>query len=491
MKKTLLLVILLNTTLFACSQKSKTNIVETAVKNLIADKDMKNAHFGFLAINAKTGKIIAEHNSNLGLMPASTLKLITTATALEVLGSKYTFKTRLQYSGSIDTATHTLNGNLYISGGSDPTLGSKYYDKQKKYDFINRWINTLQQHKIETINGAIIADASRYSTETAPPKWAWEDVGNYYGAGANGLTAFDNLYEIHFKSPALPDKATTLIKTEPVIPNLKIINEVVSSNSRRDEAFVFAAPYSYLHIIRGNIPKAKEKFTIKGAIPDPALYLAQYLRKKMAEQSISCTENPTTVRLLKLKGKFKDEKRHTLHTNYSPNISSIINITNKKSINLFAEHFLNEIGYKLKQEGSNNVGRQAIMDFWKTKGMDTDGMHIHDGSGLSRSDAITAKQLVFMLRYMQKSKNYKVFYNSLPVAGKSGTLKYVGRKTSAAGAIHAKSGSIGLVRAYAGYVSTKAGQELIFSMNIANYNCSSYSARKKLTALMIAMADYQ
>ncbi len=96
-----------------------------------------------------------------------------------------------------------------------------------------------------------------------------------------------------------------------------------------------------------------------------------------------------------------------------------------------------------------------------------------------------------MLRYMQKSKNYKVFYNSLPVAGKSGTLRYVGRKTSAEGAVHAKSGSIGLVRAYTGYVNTKAGKELVFSMNIANYNCSSYSARKKLTALMIAMADYQ
>ncbi len=491
MRNTLLLIVIfLNITLLACSQQSKINIVETAVENLIADKDLKNAHVGFLAVDAKTGKVVAEHNSDLGLMPASTLKLMTTATALEVLGAKYTFKTRLEYSGSIDTTTHTLNGNLYISGGSDPTLGSRHYDKHKQYAFIDKWISTLQQHKIEKINGVIIADASRYSTETAPPKWAWEDVGNYYGAGANGLTAFDNLYKIYFKSPVLPNQATTLIKTEPVIPNLQIINEVVSSDSKRDEAFVFAAPYSYLHIIRGSIPKAKAEFTIKGAIPDPALYLAQYLRTRLAENNISCTGNATTVRLLKLSDKFKDEEKHILHTIYSPNISSIIDVTNKKSINLFAEHFLHEIGYKLKNEGSNSAGRKAIMEFWETKGMDTDGMHIYDGSGLSRSDAITAKQLVFMLRYMQKSKNYEVFYNSLPVAGKSGTLRYVGRKTSAAGAVHAKSGSIGLVRAYTGYVSTKSGKELVFSMNIANYNCSSYSARKKLTTLMIAMANY-
>ncbi len=490
MKKTILILISLQISLFACSQKATENIVQKAVETLIADEDMKNAHFGFLAIDAETGETVASHDANLSLMPASTLKLITTATALEVLGSKYTFKTRLQYSGSIDTITRTLNGNLYISGGSDPTLGSKYYDKEKEYAFITTWINTLKQHKIDEINGAIIADASRYSTETAAPKWAWEDVGNYYGAGANGLTAFDNLYEIYFQSPSVSGKLTTVIKTVPEIPDLQIVNEVVSSNKRRDEAFVFAAPYSYFHIIRGSIPKARKSFRIKGAIPDPALYLAQYLETKLAEYNIVCSKKATSVRLLKLNGQFSNEAKHTLHTLYSPDIKSIINITNKKSINLFAEHFLNEIGYKLKNDGSNSAGRRAVLEFWQSKGMDIDGMHIYDGSGLSRSDAITARQLIFMLKYMRKSKNFKAFYNSLPVAGKSGTLRYIGRKTSAEGRIHAKSGSIGLVRAYAGYVNCKTGKNLIFSMNIANYNCSSRNARKKLANLMIAMAEY-
>ncbi len=452
---------------------------------------MKNAHFGFLAVDVETGKVIAEHKPDLSLMPASTMKALTTATALEVLGKDYVFKTRLEYSGSIDTATHTLNGNIYISGGSDPTFGSRHYDRKQTHAFINTWIYTLKDNKIDKINGAIIADASRYSTETAPQKWAWEDVGNYYGAGANGLTAFDNLYEIYLKSPAQVNKLTTVVRTNPKIPDLQIINEVKSSNRKRDEAFVFAAPYSFFHIIRGNIPKARNEFKIKGALPDPALYFAQYFKQKLAANDIECSQQATTVRLLKLKNEYKDEKKHTLHTLYSPNLSSIINVTNKKSINLFAEHFLNEIGYKLKNEGSNSAGRQAVMQFWNSKGMDTDGMHIYDGSGLSRSDAITARQLVFMFRYMKKSKNFDVFYKSLPVAGKSGTLRRIGRKTSAEGRVHAKSGSIGLVRAYAGYVTTKAGKEIAFSMNIANYNCSSYNARKKLTALMIAMAEFK
>ena len=443
-----------------------------------------------MVTDAKTGEIITEHNPDLSLMPASTLKLVTTATALEVLGRRYTFKTKLEYSGNIDTTNKVLNGNVYIRGGADPTLGSVHYDKQKKYSFVNTWVNILKSNKIQSVEGLIVADASKYGSEIAPPKWAWEDIGNYYGAGANGLTAFDNLYEVYFKSPQLPNKLTKIIRQEPKIPGLVVYNEVRSSNIRKDEAYIFGAPYRYLQIIRGTIPKGRGEFKIKGAIPDPAYYFAWYFREQLKKNSIEVKKKATTIRLNELAGDTLIERRNHLHTLYSPPLYSIVNIVNKKSINLFAEHLLNEIGYKLKKDGSNSVGRKEIMTFWKYKGMDVDGLHIHDGSGLSRSNSITARQLVFLLKYMKNSKNFKVFYESLPVAGKSGTLRTVGRKTSAEGVVRAKSGSIGLVRAYAGYVTTKGGRELAFSMNITNYNCSSYNARKKLTALMVAMADF-
>lgn len=470
--------------------KKQDHLVNKALKSLLADKDLKNASISFLVVDAKTGEIITEHNPDLSMMPASTLKLITTATALEVLGGRYTFKTKLEYSGSIDTINGILKGNVFVKGGADPTLGSVHFDKAKKYNFINNWISVLKKKNVRSIEGMVVADASKYGTEIAPPKWAWEDIGNYYGAGANGLTAFDNLYEVYFKSPSLPDKLTKIIKRDPEIPGLQVYNEVLSSNINKDEAFIFGAPYRYLHVIRGTIPKGKAEFKIKGAIPDPAYYLAWYFKKKLKENNIDVKNKATTIRLLNQQGDTLSEKSRNLHTLYSPPLYSIIDLINKKSINLFAEHLLNEIGYKLKKEGSNRVGRKAIMSFWEYKGMDVDGLNIHDGCGLSRSNSVTANQLVFLLKYMKKSKNFSIFYKSLPIAGKSGTLSYIGRNTSAQGVVHAKSGSIGLVRAYAGYVTTKGGRELAFSMNIANYNCSSYQARKKLTALMIAMADF-
>jgi len=492
MRKITIILFLLATNI-AISQKKaiklQNHVVNRAIKKLKVDAEMKNATISFYAIDTKTKEVVAEYNKNMTVLPASTQKLFSTAAALEILGENYRFKTKLQYSGKIDATTKTLYGNIYIKGGGDPTLGSKYFDKNHK--IIEKWIAVIKKLGIKKITGRVIGDASIYSTEIAVPKWAWEDIGNYYAAGANGLTVFDNSYEIYFKSSKYPNKLTKVTNINPSIPNLKIVNEVLSSNIRSDNAFVFGAPYRNLHILRGTIPKARNNFKIKGAIPDPAFYIAWFLQQKLDSLGIKCKKTASTVRLNLIKGDTIKGKRITINTNYSKNLSDIVYLTNKNSNNLFAEHFLNHIGlFKLK-EGSNKAGRKALSYFWKTKGMNTESLYLYDGCGLSRSNGISAKQMVFLLNYMKnKSKNFDSFYNSLPVAGVSGTLKKIGKGTSAANNVRAKSGSIGRVRAYAGYVTTKSGRTLAFSINIANYNCSSSAARKKLTALMVAMADF-
>ncbi len=462
-----------------------------ALKKLKNDKDLKNASFGFLAIDTKSGETVAEYNPDLSLMPASTQKVITTATALEVIGKKFQFKTQLQYSGYIDTIGRILHGDIYIKGGADPTLGSKYFDRNKSYFFIKKWISSLKIHKVDSIDGRIIADASIYGSEITPPKWLWEDVGNYYGTGANGLTVFDNLYEIHFSSPQVTGALTTITRVDPEIPELMIYNEVCSSDISADEAYVFGSPYAYTHIIRGTIPKSKTDFIIKGAIPDPAYFLAWTFQEALKDSGIGVKGRATTDRLLRNDGDTICMTRKEIHTYYSPQLTEIINVTNRLSINLFAEHLFNQIAYKLKNNGSNGVAIKSVTEFWKSKGMDTDGFYIFDGSGLSRSDAVSPRHMVFVLNYMlNKSKNFAEFFESLPVAGKSGTLKYVGNNTSAEGVVHAKSGSIDRVRAFTGYVTTKSGRMLAFSMNIANYNCTDGELRNKLESLMIAMADF-
>jgi D-alanyl-D-alanine carboxypeptidase/D-alanyl-D-alanine-endopeptidase (penicillin-binding protein 4) len=492
MKKLLTILILLITVLISAQKKAiklQNHLVNKELTKLKADNDLKNAAISFYAIDTKTREIIAEMNPNMSMVPASTQKLFTTATVLELSGTEYRYKTKIQYSGKIDKTKKILYGNIYIKGGGDPTLGSKYFYKARQFDFIKNTITEIKKAGINSIIGSVIADASIYSYEIASPKWLWEEVGNYYGVAANGLTVHDNLYEVHFKSPSLAGKPTKVIKINPIIPNLKMYNEAFSANVRNNsETFIYGAPYTYSRFIRGPVPKGKESY-IKGAIPDPAYYLAWRFQQEMDSLGIICTKKASTIRLLELNGDTIKDKRITLKTIYSPKIIDIINKVNKNSNNLFAEHLLYYIGYLKNKEGSLYSGTSAIYNFWRTKGMDTDGLRLYDGSGLSRINSISAKQFVFLLNYMKtKSKYYSHFYNSLPMAGKSGTLKSLGRNTSIAGNLHAKSGSVARVRAYAGYVKTKSGRELAFSVNISNYNCSSWEIKKKITALMVAMA---
>ena len=492
MRKLLLIIILLSTVQINAQKKVlklQNHILNKEIEKLKIDKDLKNASISFYAIDTKTNETLAELNPNMTMVPASTQKLFTTATILELSGTKYRFKTLIQYSGKLDKTKGILHGNIYIKGGGDPTLGSKYFYKGKQFDFINQSIAEIKKLGINYIDGRVIADASIYSYEIASPKWLWEEVGNYYGVAANGLTVHDNLYTVHFKSPSQVNKLTTVTKITPKIPKLKINNEVISSNNRSDEAYIYGAPYTYTRFIRGTIPKAKSDFKIKGSIPDPAYFLAWQFQQKLDSAGIKCSKKESTIRLLQLSGDTIKAKRITLKTIYSPPIIDIINKTNKRSNNLFAEHLLNRIGYFQNKEGSLKSGAKAIYNFWALKGMDTDGLQLHDGSGLSRLNSISAKQFVFLLNYMKnKSKYYTYFYNSLPEAGKSGTLKSMGRNTIIAGNVHAKSGSVARVRAYTGYVKTKSGRELAFSVNISNYNCSSREVKKKITNLMIAMA---
>jgi D-alanyl-D-alanine carboxypeptidase/D-alanyl-D-alanine-endopeptidase (penicillin-binding protein 4) len=467
------------------------HVLNKALKEFKSDPELKNTSIGFLAIDTKSGETIAQFNPDISLIPASAQKVITTATALEVLGKNFRFKTILQYSGQIDTIRRVLKGNLYIKGGADPTLGSEYFDRNNDFAFISKWIDVLKKNKIDSIDGRIIADASEYGTEINSPKWTWEDVGNYFGVGANGLSAFDNMYRIYFQSPSNSGELTTITKVEPEIPGLKIYNEVLSSVKNTDEAFVFGAPYSNLQYIRGTIPKGKSEFVIKGAIPDPAYYLAWYFDKELKNSGIKIKGEATTNRLLVMNGDSLENIRTELDALQSPSLSTIIDITNKKSVNLFAEHMFNEIARKLSSNWSNPKAIKVVTDFWNSKGMDTDGLFIYDGSGLSRYNTVTARQLVFVLNYMvKKSKNFNDFFKSFPVAGESGTLKTVGNNTTAEGAIHAKSGTSTNVKAFTGYAKTKSGRMLAFSMVINNFNCSLPQAKAKLSKLMVAMADF-
>jgi len=208
-------------------------------------------------------------------------------------------------------------------------------------------------------------------------------------------------------------------------------------------------------------------------------------------RGINCSESATTFRNLNISNVVSSNIRVPIYTTYSPKLSEIIAETNINSNNLFAEHCLFQSAISLGVEPDNNKAIKAILDFWKQKGLDIQGLSMNDGSGLSNYNLITPEQLVFILQYMKnKSAHFETFYQSLAIAGVSGTLKDITVGSSAHGNLHGKSGTVDRAKAYAGYVTSKSGREIAFSMVVNNFSCSPAEATRQLEKLMVALASF-
>jgi len=172
-----------------------------------------------------------------------------------------------------------------------------------------------------------------------------------------------------------------------------------------------------------------------------------------------------------------------------PRIIPEVTITNQMSVNWRSSKLLRKIGGKVYEKNTTTAGAKAIMEFWKAKGIDTDHMNFDDGNGLSRHNAISPKQLVDALFAMEKSQYFKVFYESLPLAGLTGTLRKAMKDTPAQGRIRAKTGTIAGVKSFAGYVHTLSGKRFIFAIIVNNFSCRAKKMKKKIEQVMVKMAE--
>jgi len=423
----------------------------------------------------QTNEKLIESKPQLSLVPASILKVVTTATALEVFGPDFRFQTTLSYSGNL--RNDTLFGDLQIIGGGDPTLGSEYFPETKTFQ--EKWIQALKDKNIKVITGNLVLDASIYESQSIPETWIWEDIGNYYGAGASGISAFDNLYEIHMKSENVAGKQTRIIGIIPEIPNLELTNEVLSSDINSDQAYVFGSPMENRRVIRGTIPKNQTDFVVKASVPDSSALLASEFRKNLTKSGISLSGET----------KYKKAKAEStqLFVIQSPTLREIIKVTNHESVNLFAEHLLKHLAFQKTGFGTTKDGCNFVTQFWKDKGLNMNGFFMNDGSGLSRFNVVTANQMVAILDYMKtKSKYSNDFYKSL-AAVNNGTLTIFTEANFPNNCLRAKSGSMTRVRCYAGYLTSISGRELSFTIMLNNFSCSQKEATREIEELLVEL----
>jgi D-alanyl-D-alanine carboxypeptidase/D-alanyl-D-alanine-endopeptidase (penicillin-binding protein 4) len=441
------------------------------------------------AFNSKTGEVLVDVNSHRGLAPASNLKLVTSAVALEILGEGYSFYTYLKYDGSIDPAGQ-LQGNLYICGEGDPSLGSPDMDEVPALDsLIGDWVVRINNLGIKKINGNIIADDSYLDYMSTPAGWFWNDIGNYYGAGTSGLCLNENLYTLFFKPGERVGDPATILRTEPEIAELQFINHMKTGEAGSgDNGYIYHAPWQWLHQLEGTIPAGVNEFSIKGSLPDPARFAAKYLKSKLNAAGIVVSGDALTIREAPL----NDNRRITIHIISSPSLKNLVYRLNKKSINIYAEQILKVMGKQVLGKPDLESSLQVVKDWLQRNNISTGGMFLHDGSGLSWLNRISTLTFVQMLHILAEKPYFNSFYNSLPIAGDTadiGTMKNFCRGTRAAKNLRAKTGGIERVRTHTGYVHTRRGDLVCFSMMANDFSGSGRVIEMLHEKIMVQLAE--
>ena len=430
---------------------------------------LKNGIASIHIINSETKETIFEKNANIGLPTASTLKVITSITALDILGKDFTYKTKLYYTGEIDSIG-ILHGDIIIQGDGDPTLGSNRYENTKENVILSKWKSAIINAGITTINGKIIADDRKYNGHDLPGGWIWNDMGNYYGAGISSLNWRENSTGINFKVGDI-QKSADLLNTTSDISYLKVINQVKTGRQGSgDNVYGYSAPYSEKIVLKGTYGVDLKK-TIEVSLPDPAYDLAYNLKLALEKDNIYTTEGITTGQRMTEDNDHISAQPYTeLDIHISPPLHEIVYWFNQKSINLYGEALLKSIAYFSGGKTSTQDGTFYLKKYWEQKlNIKNSELDLKDGSGLSPQNNVTTKAMNTIMQYAIGRPWFNEFNKSLPTYNN----------------MTMKSGTIGGTLGYTGYHTAKDGKKYTFSLLVYNYD----NTASRMRQLMFTFLD--
>lgn len=415
--------------------------MQEAYGRFTADSQLRHAISSLYVIDAKTGEVVFDKNSQIGLAPASTQKIITSVTAYELLGKEYRYRT--EFGRTIGAEKELA---LWINPSGDPTFGSWRWESTNEKRLLGNLVNEINKNENARSSRSIYIKAIGWELQDIPERWIWQDIGNYYGASANVLNWRENQYELILKSGTKVRDPVTVVKTNPKLYSTDFNSKVTSAKKGSgDNAYIYLPINGSNAVVKGTIPVDETEFSISGSIANPAEQFSKTL-----EDALRGSESMYTYFVV------KDSFLHRpqiFYTHYSPPLDSIIYWFNKKSINLYGEALIKTFAYEKQGFGSTDSGVAILKKFWKEKGLDDEELNMYDGSGLSPMNRVTTHAQVEILKFAISRPWFSSFYHSLP--------EYNGMKI--------KSGTIGDVKGFCGYHTAKDGKEYIVSFLVNNY----------------------
>ncbi len=457
--------------------------LQAKIEKLSAHRIFESSNLSISVFDIATNTEVAGFRPAKVLAPASSQKLLTTFSCLKYLGQDFRFQTSFGYKGTI-MADGTLDGDVIIKGGGDPTLGSDKVEGSMDFDdLLDHLSAKILEAGISCIQGNIIVDESIFDSYPVSPSWQWNDLGNYYASGAWGLNVNENQYYVYFKNRIHIGHRPKLSSIYPYVPDLQLSNELqIDSAGTGDQAYIFGGPYNYNKRIVGTIPQGDGSFSIRGSLPDPPEFFAYHLKQKLSKCNIQAGDIKTVYRPSRL-------KYVPIDTVYSPELSTIIKTANTESNNLYTEAMLKMLGYVKRGQGSGQNGIASIYKLLRSYGIKTKPLHLHDGSGLSVRNQLSSRTLAKFLSSITKDLDIQSLIRMMPKAGYSGTVRGMLSGSPAKGKVWLKSGSMQAIQSYTGYVKTKDGNWCSFSIMINGYAEEYGTIRRKLEQMITAIYE--
>ncbi len=438
------------------------------VKNEILS-DLKKGYLSSCQVGLSVfedGKEILGYNSGKNFIPASVLKLFYTLSSIESKGDKFKFSTKFFYTGKI-LFDGTLEGDILIFPSGDPTLGSKRFYEDGYKTIMNAIVKAIKKNKIRCIDGDIILVMS-YKSFPVNGSWTYEDIGNYYAGGAFPLNINDNEYTLTFETGNKLNEKTRIIDINPKIYGLNIKNFVrTGKKDSGDNAYIYNKPFDYNIIVKGTLPPGKDKFTIRGSIPNPPETFMYMLGDYLENENIYY-EN------LRIKEEVYSKKNY-LFSIKSPPLLDIVKMCNDYSINMYSEA-LAKLNCSSENHPYDYLSEKEIQSFFKRYPVVNSNMQIVDGCGLSSNNLISPKAMNRFIYFMTQECGIKKVLDILPRAGIDGYAKNL---FTLSDSIWLKSGSISGVLNYSGIVKNKKGKYLNFTIFTNNIKKDNVRGTKK------------
>jgi len=461
------------------------------VESLLGTGPVEKGEWGVLVVDAETGTTLYEKHPNEYFQPASNMKLLTTALALDTLGPEYRFRTTVETNDTL-APEGRLSGDLILVGRGDPNLSNRKFPYESKEEFdgppekvLAEFADAIAARGVKEIAGNVVGDDSYFPREPYPDGWEIADMVWEYGAAISAIVVNDNTVTLTL-TPAEKAGGTVAAVVEPATREFVVMNEVTTIGAKeRPDLRLTREPGGDTVVVSGVMPAGSSPRKLLLAVQEPALHAANLLAQLLRDRGIKIDGTARAVH----EPDPGAAARTVLAEHVSISLQDSVKLVNKISQNLHTEVLLRTAARQQGRWATPEDLQKFPGAFYAKAGIPESDVIQTDGSGLSRHDLVTPRAFVALLAYAQKQAWFPAFLASLPVAGADGTLNERMKEPPLAGKIHAKTGSVTHVRTLSGYAETPGGRKLIFSFLSNNQGAKNHEVHLAIDAVCLAMME--